>query len=222
MTMEEERADPRRCPAYRAETVPEAVLREAFDRARWSPCWQGLSGWHIWVLAGEVLERFKGELTRRLQADSPAEPELDGPDRAWPELCLARTARLMAVREETAAMEHLEGSREDKLSRLGELFGAPCLLLYGVDCRAAGMQGCLDSGAFVHSMCEALHDEGLDTCVLATAVRYPEVLHAMLTNEAHRLFVVGVAVGYPEEDDATAARRPGEPATFDDLMTVLQ
>ena len=211
-----------RCPAYRPDAVSEAVIREAFDRTRWSPCWRGLRGWHIWVLEGEVLEGFKEELTRSLLADSPASPELDGPDRAWPELCLARTARLMAVREETAAMEHLEGGREEKLSRLGRLFGAPCLMVYGVDCRTAGTQGCLDSGAFVHSMCEAAHAEGLDTCVLATAVRYPELLHKILPDEAHRLFVVGVAVGYPEDEDTATARYPGEPADFRELVSWVE
>lgn len=222
MVESEGSAGPQRCPAYRTDPVSQAVIREAFDRARWSPCWRGLAGWHIWVLEGEVLAGFKEGLTRRLLADSPAEPEAEGADRAWPELCLARTARLMAVREETAAMEHLEGSREAKLSRLGELFGAPCLLIYGVDSRTAGAQGCLDSGAFVHSMCDAAHAEGLDTCVLATAVRYPDLLHAILPDEAHRLFVVGVAVGYPEGEDVAAARYPGEPGSFDELVSWVE
>jgi nitroreductase len=210
-----------RCPAYREDPIPQAVIRETFDRARWAPCWRSLEGWHIWVLEGAVLEGLKDELVRRLLEDGPASAELDAPDRAWPELCLARTARLMAAHEEEAATAALEGSREEKLTRLGRLFGAPCLMVYGIDCHVTGTQGCIDSGAFVQSMCEAAHAEGLETCVMATAVRYPDLLHAILPDEAHRLFVVGVALGYPDAE-AAVRRYPSEPAEFDELVSWVE
>jgi nitroreductase len=211
-------ADVRRCPSYRADAVPKAVVRDAFDQARHTPSWRTLKGWHIWVLEGSTLARYKMELTRRLIEDAPSSPELDAPDRGWPELCLARTARLMAVNEEATATAHLEGTREEKLARLGGLFDAPCLMVYGLDCHAAGTQGCFDSGAFVQSMCEAARAEGLETCVMATAVRYPELLHEVLPDEAGELFVVGIVLGYPEEEVGTR-RYVGEPASFDDMVT---
>ena len=218
MTTDETDRGAQRCPAYSGEPVPRAVLRDAFDKARQAPCWRTLKGWRIWVMEGAALERYKEGLTRRLLEDTPASPELDAPDRAWPELCLARTARLMAVHEEAAATAHLEGRREEKLARLGELFGAPCLMIYGLDCHAAGTQGCFDSGPFVQSMCEAARQEGLDTCVMATAVRYPDLLHAVLPDQDGELFVVGIALGYPEAG-VTVARYASELPRFDDVVT---
>ena len=204
--------------AYRPDGVPEALIREIFNHARWAPSWRNPQGWHIWVVTGAALQRFKNDLTQKLLEDAPGMPDLDMPGRAWPELCLARTARLMAVHEEAEATAGLDSTREDQLTRLGELFGAPCLIIYGVDCSVRGAQGCFDSGAFVQSMCQAAHATGLGTCVMATAVRFPELLHAMLPNEAGKLMVVGVALGYPDTD-AAINEFPREPVELDELVS---
>ena len=203
---------------YRPDRIPEALIREIFDRAHWTPSWRNPRGWHIWVVTGEALQRFKNDLSQKLLEDAPSVLDLDMPGRAWPELCLARTARLMAAQEEADATAGLDSTREDKLTRLGELFGAPCLIVYGVDCSVTGPQGCLDSGAFVQSMCQAANAMGLGTCLMATAVRFPELLHALLPDEAGKLMVVGVALGYADTD-AAMGEFPREPVEFDDLVS---
>ena len=208
-------------PAYRPEPIPGALIHEMFDSVRWSPSWRNPRGWHICLLTGAALQRFKDEFTQRLLDDVPGSPELKTPDRAWPELCLVRTARLMAAHEEAEARASLEGSREDKLTRLGQLFGAPCAMIYSVDCKMTGPPGCFNSGAFVQSMCEAAHDRGLITCVLATVVKYPELLHGTLPDEAGRLFVAGVALGYSDEDVGSTTS-VGEAVQFDELVSWVE
>ena len=202
MPMDDEGSGVQGVSAYRPEPVPEALLRTVLDHARLAPSWHNPRGWHIWALSGEALQRFKDGLTRRLLDGAPAHSDLEGPETAWPELCLARTARLMANHEEAEATARLEGNREEKLTRLGQLFGAPCALIYGVDCHLAGPQGCINSGAFVACLCHAAHDEGLSTCVMATAVKYPELLHELLPDREGKLLVVGVAVGFPDTEDS--------------------
>lgn len=208
-------------PAFRPEPVPKVLIREMFDAARWDPSWHNPRGWHISVLTGAALQRFKDDLTAKLHDNVPGSPDLEATDRAWPELCLLRTARLMAAHEEAEAMAGLEGGREEKLTRLGQLFGAPCALIYSVDCETTGSVGCFNSGAFIQCMCQAAGDRGLSTCVLATAVKYPALLHAMLPDEVDRLFVVGVALGYSDADTAVGTSF-GEPVEFEQLVSWVE
>jgi nitroreductase len=208
-------------PVYKPEPVPKALLHEIFDAARLTPSWHNPRGWHISVLTGAVLQRFKDDLTERLRDNAPGSPDLEASDPAWPELCLLRTARLMAAHEEAEAMASLEGSREEKLTHLGQLFGAPCALIYSVDCETTGSIGCFNSGAFIQCMCQAAGDRGLSTCVLATAVKYPALLHAILPDQTDKLFVAGVALGYPDTDTAVAASF-GEPVEFEHLVSWVE
>jgi len=221
MPTHEESSEVRGVPAYTSDPVPEALLRETLDHARWAPSWHNPRGWHIWALTGDALQCFKDGLTEKLLADAPGHSDLEGPESAWPELCLLRTARQMAAHEEDQATAGQEGTREEQLTDLGRLFGAPCLLVYGVDCHVAGPQGCINSGAFVACMCHAAHDSGLSTCVLATAVKYPELLHELLPDHHGELFAVGVAVGYPDTDDAGIGFTE-EPIRFDDLVSWVE
>jgi nitroreductase len=207
--------------AYSPEPVPLATVRDVFEAARRLPSWQNPRGWHISVLTGAALQRFKDELTQRLLNDVPGRSDLDVPETGWPELCLLRTVRAMAAREEAAAIANLEGDRTDRLTRLGQLFGAPCAMIYSVDCKVATSLSCFNSGTFINCMCDAAHDEGLSTCVLATAVKYPEVLRALLPSEAGKHFAVGVALGYSEMDMAVP-RPVGDRMEFADLVSWVE
>jgi nitroreductase len=57
-----------------------------------------------------------------------------------------------------------------------------------------------DSGLIVQSVCLAAHDKGLGTCIMAMAVRYPDALRELLPEAADKQFVIGVALGYPDNE----------------------
>ena len=47
--------------AYEQERVPEGVIREILDEARWAPSWRNTQSWNVWVLTGVALQRYKDE-----------------------------------------------------------------------------------------------------------------------------------------------------------------
>jgi nitroreductase len=59
-----------------------------------------------------------------------------------------------------------------------------------------------DSGLIVQSVCLAAHAKGLGSCVMAMAVRDPDTLRELLPRAAEMQFVIGVALGYPDEEAA--------------------
>lgn len=184
--------------AYLPDAVPETTIRRLLDVARWSPSWRNTQAWRVWAVTGQALDGFREEFTARLLADAPARPDLDMPGREWPKVCMERTARLMETREAVEVEAGLDASREGKLRRMGALFGAPCLLVVGTDATVAEAYAGFDCGVLVQTICLAARDQGLGTCIMATAVRFPEVLHDMLPDDEGQAFVVGITLGTPD------------------------
>ena len=52
----------------------------------------------------------------------------------------------------------------------------------------------------MQSVCLAAHNKGLGTCIMAMAVRDPDTLREILPEAADMKFVIGVALGYPDEE----------------------
>jgi len=197
--------------AYEPERVPEGVIREILDEARWAPSWRNTQSWNVWVLTGDALQRYKAELKAAVERDDPA--ALDLPATAeWPQACSARIAATMRSRAATLEAAGEPADPAAALARMADLFGAPCLLVFGFDeCLAEAYAG-FDSGAFVQSVCLAAYDRGLGTCIVATVIRYPDILRRLLPGAESKRFVVAVTLGSAQPDAPAnvfeRARRP--------------
>jgi len=186
--------------AYTTEPVPPAVISEILDTARWSPSWADTQDWNVYVITGAALERVKNELRLRMQTEAPPTPDLPMPAREWPEpyqrrigkLAEAQRGRLQAVAREGAAAS----------AGFADLFGAPALLAFAIDEGLSLPYSCFDTGLLVQTILLAAHDRGLGTCVMAMAVRYPDVLRGVLPETEGKRFLIGVALGFPDEQAA--------------------
>ena len=186
--------------AYADEAVPAQVIREILDEARWAPSWRNTQAWNVWVVSGGALERYKAEFKAATERDDPAGLDLPAtaPD-DWPAACSLRTAELMKTR--AAGLEAAGESTDPAaaMARMADLFGAPCLLVFGFEDCLAEAYASYDTGAFVENVCLAAFDKGLGTCVIATVIRYPEILRRMLPGAGDKRFVIAVTLGYPQE-----------------------
>ena len=203
--------------AYKPDEVPEELIREILDEARWAPSWRNTQAWNVWVLTGDALQRYKDEFKAAVGRDDPA--ALDLPATAeWPQACSARIAGTMKIR---AASLEAAGEPADPaaaLARMADLFGAPCLLVFGFDECLAEAYASFDTGAFVQNVCLAAYDRGLGTCIVATVIRYPDLLRRLLPGAEGKRFVVSVTLGHPVSDSPanTFARSR---ADLDELVT---
>ena len=187
--------------AYKADEVPPDVIHEILDDARWAPSWRNTQAWNVWVLTGAALERFKEGFKTATEAQAPAQPDL-GITTEWPAACSMRTAALM---KERAATLEAAGEASDPASsqaRMADLFGAPCLLVFGFEECLAEAYASFDTGALVQNVCLAAQARGLGTCIVATVVRYPDLLRRTLPDAADKRFVVSVTLGYPDTEAA--------------------
>jgi nitroreductase len=182
--------------AYEPEPVPEGVVREILDEARWAPSWRNTQSWNVWVLTGGALQRYKDEFRAAVERDDPAALDLPATVE-WPPACSTRIAATMKSRAATLEAAGEPAGPAAALARMADLFGAPCLLVLGFDDCLAEAYASFDAGAFVQNVCLAAYDRGLGTCIVATVVRYPDLLRGLLPGAEGKRFVVSVTLGVP-------------------------
>jgi nitroreductase len=199
--------------AYRAESVPREIIREVLDQARWSPSWANTQCWNVYVVTGEALARLKEEQRQAEATGAPSQPDFRMPDRNWPEPLKTYNQSLI-----NALGAVHSGDQAYRFAGMEDFSSAPCLLLVAVDRTLVPDYACFDVGIFVQSLCLAAHAKGLGTCIMARAVRHPELLRKLLPDAADRAFVIGVAMGYPDEDASiNQFERPR--ADLEDMVT---
>ena len=183
--------------AYTDEAVSDELIGEILDEARWSPSWRNTQAWSVWVVTGRALERLKDRFKQAVRSEEPPQPDFL-PATDWPAACSLRTRQLMEARTATLAAAGLDTDPATALARMADLFGAPCLLVFGVEECLGESYALLDTGLLVQSVCLAAFDRGLGTCIVATIVRHPELLRELLPGSEGKRMAVGVALGHPD------------------------
>ena len=183
--------------AFTDEAVGEDLIGEILDEARWSPSWRNTQAWSVWVVTGRALERFKDRFKQAVRNEDPPRPDFL-PATDWPAACSLRTRQLMEARAATLAAAGLDTDPASALERMADLFGAPCLLVFGLEECLGESYALLDTGLLVQSVCLAAFDRGLGSCIVATVVRHPELLRELLPGSEGKRMAVGVALGHPD------------------------
>ena len=193
MELEQALHERRSIRAFRPDPVPEAIIREVLETARWSPSWGNTQAWHVHVACGATLAALKSAAQSPASGEAPAGPDFRMP-REWPPHLAARTRELFEMRGALTAAQG-EGAPTP-----ADFYGAPCVLYFTTERDVESDYLLFDAGLLVQSVCLAAHDRGLGTCIMAMAVRDPDTLRQVLPGAAQQRFVIGVALGYPAAD----------------------
>ena len=195
---------------FKPDAVRPEIIREILDEARWSPSWANTQAWNIYVVTSNTLERLKDAGTTPSEPGASAGPDFRMPGE-WPPHLAARTKQLFELRAAFAPGP----------TGPSEFFGAPCLLLFAVERGLASDYTLFDSGLIMQSVCLAAHAKGLGSCIMAMAVRDPDRLREVLPQAADKKFVVGVALGYPD-DEAPINRFERQRAQLEEFVTWIE
>jgi nitroreductase len=190
--------------AFRPDPVSQKILKEIMELALWAPSWANTQPWEFAIAAGSKLEEIKQSFVAKLDD----EPKLDI-TRSWdfPEPYASRIGHLMATEQKIKGIkrEDREGRGWWRLQGL-ENYGAPAVIYICID-RAFYFQEeinawlLFDCGLVAENIMLLATDYGLGTVAQAQAVQYPDVLRQALSIPESKLFVIGIAIGYPDEDD---------------------
>jgi len=197
---------------FKPEPVPQELIQEILDEARWSPSWANTQAWSVYVVTGETLKRLRSVSKAPNASEASGGPDFRMP-REWPPHLAARTKQLFDLRSAAGP----GSTPAPGTTSLTDFYGAPCVLFFAVERGLASDYVLFDSGLIVQSVCLAAHDKGLGTCIMAMAVRDPDRLRELLPQAAEKQFIIGVALGYPDQE-APVNRFERPRAPFEELV----
>lgn len=203
---------------FKPDPVPEELIREILEAARWSPSWGNTQPWEIVVVRGAQLERFKKANRQRMLDGVAAAPDTPMPD-AWPDTLKRRYTDV--GKRVLTSLEIARGDQEARLRYAGDmsaLFDAPCLLLFCVEKNLAREYAMLDVGAILQTVCLLAHARGVGTCILAMSVMYPMLIREIIPIPEMKAVIIGAAMGFPD-GEAPINNFERERATLEEFIT---
>ena len=182
--------------AFLPTPVPAGTVRRVLATAARAPSGGNLQPWHIDVLAGGPLARFRETMRGVLASGQQQTPEYAVYP---PELRAPWRDRRFEVGE--AMYGHLGIPREDKAARRRwfannfDFFGAPLALFCSVD-RGMGPPQWSDLGMYLQTVMLLLREEGLDSCPQECWAIYPDTVRQTLRWPDARMLFCGMAIGW--------------------------
>lgn len=187
--------------AFKPDPVPEALVREVLDVARWSPSGGNVQPWKVIAVAGAERQAVI-DVARKANMANPAGEEGDHP--IYPaNLWAPHRDWRFKVGEDMYAK--LGIPREDKFARLAwvsrnfEFFGAPVGLFFAIDTRMGHGQWA-HLGMFMQSIALAAEARGLGTCMQEAWGRVRVTLKAHFQLPESEMIYCGMALGWPDRD----------------------
>jgi nitroreductase len=185
--------------AFLPTPVPEALVRELLDTARWSPSGGNLQPWKVIVVAGQARDAVIS-LAQNYPGLMPAE---DSEQPVYPpNLWEPYRSRRFKVGEDMYGL--LGIPREDKMARLRwlsrnfEFFGAPVGIFFVIDSRMGPGQWA-HLGMFMQSLALTATEHGLGTCFQEFWGTLRKTLKTHFELPDHELVYCGMALGYADE-----------------------
>ena len=206
--------------AFLDKPVPGEIIRRVLAEAARAPSGGNLQPWHIDVIAGEPMARFR-TIIQTVREDHPR----GEPEREYhvypPGLTDPYEARRFNVGETMYAAVGI--AREDKkargawFKRNADFFGAPMALFCTVD-RQMGPPQWSDLGMYLQTIMLLLEEEGVATCAQEYWSAYPKTVRDFLGTPDNRMLFTGIAIGYADPDHPANTHRSNR-ASLDEVAT---
>ncbi len=204
---------------FKPDPLPEALVRDILDLARWAPSGGNVQPWKVIAVSGAerqaVIDLAQATLAanpRGEEGDRPIYPaDLWEPHRSW----------RFKVGEDMYAL--LGIPREDKAARFGHLarnfrfFDAPVGLFFVID-RRMGHGQWAHLGMFMQTIALAAEARGVASCMQEAWGRVRETLAKHFALPETEMIYCGMALGYADESAAVNSLR-SDRATVDEFAT---
>ena len=186
--------------AFKDEPVPEEILREVLELARYAPSNSNTQPWRIDIVSGEARQRLQADIFNEINAGTKPYP-------AFPPGGSGLKGRYKERQRECAFTYYgaVGIDREDKKARAKlslknwEFFGAPhaAFLSYPETMHRANA---IDIGIFLQTLMLLFVERGIASCPQGALAAYPGPVKAMLPIPEGNAILCGLSFGYPDLD----------------------
>jgi nitroreductase len=190
--------------AFKPDPVPEALLREIIDVARFAPSGGNLQPWKVIAVAGAERDAVVALARANLPGDEGE--RLVYPANLWEPY---RTRRYKLGEDMYALLGIPRENKGARLMHLAEnfnFFGAPVGLFFVID-KAMGHGQWAHLGMFMQSVALAAIERGVQSCIQEAWARMRTPLAAHFALGDQEMIYCGMALGYADESKAVNTMR---------------
>ena len=178
--------------------VPEDIITNMLDAARYAPSGVNTQPWHVIVLKNDKLKKVSELMLDKFDNHSLGKPEYDYYPTQWFEPYSIRRKNCRLSRFAALGItKHDTQTREQAWRRNYEFFGAPVGLIFLKDKRL-GEGSFLDYGMFLQNIMLMATAQNLATCAQAAIAEYHQEIREYFNIDNNLIVVCGMALGYPD------------------------
>jgi len=196
--------------------LPDHIIKEIFEVARWSPSGTNVQPWHVCVASGQTLEHLRQGFLQRFDAgekvitDHAPDGKTGAPWQDRKRACAKALYDAMGIE-----WEDRQG-RARAARRNYEFFNAPHAVFFGMH-EVFGAQSACDVGMFAQTLMLAMEARGVASCAQGTLRNYPDFVREVFGLEAGVKILFGISFGY-EDPEVPANTARTERAQLDETV----
>lgn len=187
------------CRRYQARSVPVETVQRILDVAQRTPSWCNTQPWHVLVISGDAMEKFRSAMYAHAASGAKPNPDFafplryEGVYRDRRKVCGVQLYQSLGIGREdktAAAEQSLENFR---------FFGAPHVALITSE-EDLGVYGAVDCGLYVSNFMLAAQSLGVSTIAQAALASYPDFIRSHFGLPSTRKFICGISFGFGEPE----------------------
>ncbi|MEM9623119.1 MAG: nitroreductase [Pseudomonadota bacterium] len=178
--------------------VPDALLEEILEVARYAPSNSNTQPWHIAIVTGNARQQLQEEILAEMQTGTKPYP-------TWPSGGVGLTGQYKQRQYDCAFgyYDTMGIQREDKVARQAllmknwEFFGAPCAAFLSMP-TTMHRANAVDMGIFLQTFMLLLVERGLASCPQGALAAYPGPVRRIADIPEDNAILCGISFGYPD------------------------
>lgn len=182
--------------AFKPDAIPEAIVRDILEVARFAPSGGNLQPWKVIAVAGAERDAVAALAKANLPGDDGDRPVY--PANLWEPY---RSRRYKLGEDMYALLGLARDNKPGRLMHLAQnfdLFGAPVGLFFVIE-RRMGHGQWAHLGMFMQSVALAAIERGVASCMQEAWARVRAPLHQHFALGADEMIYCGMALGYADE-----------------------
>jgi nitroreductase len=186
--------------AFKSDPVSLDTLKRILEESIRAPSWANTQPWEFAVATGEPLEEIrKGFLEKGLTSPSPDVPRPPEFPKRY-----ADRIRVLDKQNRLATQKDWDSRRVQNFKH----YGAPAVIYlltqreFYYQTKGLNVWALYDCGAVAENIMLLATQYELGTIVQAQAVVYPDVLRKAMAIPETKIFLLGIAIGYPDWDNS--------------------
>ena len=184
--------------AFKADPIPDEILKNIMKNAGKSPSYTNTQPWQVAVVSGKIKDDLSRELYKIASSDTPVTPDIPKP-LVWPVELERRSKEHGERRFEVLGIGRGDTEKRKNL-RLSnfKFYGAPAVLFIFMD-KNLGEWSIMDMGMLTQNIMLSALEYGLGTCPQAALTDYPHIVRKYLDIHESKRLILGISIGYPDD-----------------------